>query len=169
MKLSVNPADDFKAAPFSIKMIYILMWGMAISWAVSQILATVQGLSFLYLIGSLFLAYLVIDTGLVVLRGRAMAKGLTTFLSMMAIAAAVLTYLHIMAGDELVFLFTAVSAVIGLLLVILVNGKAMNKYLDEKGRGKVLMSKKERSQAKKGDVKPGSWDDIMRKQKESES
>lgn len=162
MKISVDPRKDYKTAPKTAKLVYMLLWGMALSFAISQIFATIQGLSIFFLIGSLFLSYVVIDTGLVVLRGRAMARGLSTFFSLAAIATAILTYLHIMAGDSIVFAFTALSAVFGLLVIITVNTKSVKEHVNAAGNKSVITTNKN-SKSKKNDneIKAGSWADIM--------
>lgn len=167
MKLAIDPRADFGKAPGSVKGLYLTLVAISALWLVAQVIATVNGGNVFALLGNVLLAYLVIDSGLVVLRGKSMGLGLARFWAALAVVLGGLAVAGIYApGGADAFIVDALGLV-GVAALVLSFLPATRTHFDARRGEKLVDLKAARTvsaasqSSPDGARKSGSWDDLL--------
>lgn len=141
MKLAIDPRADFAKAPRSVKTLYVALLAMSGLWVAAQIIATINGGNGFALLGNIVLAYLVVDSGLVVLRGKSMGLGLARFWSLLAMIVAGLAVTGVYSVGDAVTGTVIGVGVAGLVVLVLSFLRSTVSHFDAR-RGEKLVDLK---------------------------
>ena len=167
MKLNINPAPAFREAPSAIRALYLALIGMSVSWLAAQIAAVMFGMNLWFLLLDVVLVYLVVDTGLVVLKGRGIGRNLSRFWSLLVIASFVFALvgptgqpLAVLAGLGAAGIFAALVLVLSFVPAVKAHfaARAGEKLVDIKAAAR---AKAERKQADPEVPRSGSFESLV--------
>ncbi len=167
MKIAIDPRKNFKEASTVIKVLYVALAAVSLLWLISEFFNPTILHGVVLLILSFPLAYLIIDSGLVILRGRNVGYSLGFIWSILAIGDAVVTLIGVNAQPALNTAFVAAAGVAGLVVFVCLLLPQTRAHF--KAHRAVDPAKKKEAQrtAKANPNAPiaGSFADIMAKEK----
>lgn len=167
MKLVFDPRKDFAAAPQLVRVLYITLVAMGVTYLASTISAAVEG-NFFGLIAGVLVAYLVADSGFAVLRGRTVGMFMTRLFSILSIAGAVLAGTVVIdSGLTATNALSIATGALGLVVLGMSFLPAVKGFVKVNIASRQVIAEeatKRRNIEAQQKVSEGSWADISRKQ-----
>lgn len=163
MKLAINPVPDLRRAKVTPRALYALTAVMAGCWLASQVAGAVVSGNFGPAIAAVVLAYLVLDSSLLMVRGRALGLSLVRFWALGVVAFAACSATGLLVQGVVATALSCTAGVLGLTVLVVsmlpkarAHGAAKTEGLAVKAGG----AAKARKGSKDTGIRPGSWEDI---------
>ena len=167
-KLIVSPRELLAKAPGSVKASYFATLLFALTWFSAEFAAEVSKGNWFAVVGTAVVAYLVADSGLVVLRGRSMGRSLATFWAVIAAGLAAWQIAAPYQPNAVAGILTIAAGIFGVVAVGLLQVKGVREYFAAHAGDRLIANLNvpgKPSASKGAPVSGGSFEDILAEEK----